>query len=250
MAKQSSIIKLEGTIDDITFVKTADGYMAKKVSRVSASTMANSLSFQRTRENQAEFGRACKANRVIRHAFNTLLTNAKGKRVIARLTKELMKAVKADIVNPRGLRTVTDGELGFLKGFEFNNSNNLKTTLTVPYTTSIDRVTGVMQVDVPSLVPTEAVKAPEGATHYRLVCGAAEINFDTEEYKTDTKESTYLPLIPTTAPALGLTATVPAASTHPLFMVVGIQFFQQVNGIFYVLKSGEHNALSLVEIDS
>jgi hypothetical protein len=36
MAKQRGVIKLEGTLDDITFLKTSDGYMAKVKSAVSA----------------------------------------------------------------------------------------------------------------------------------------------------------------------------------------------------------------------
>ena len=250
MAKQASIIKLEGTIDDITFVKTADGYRAHKVKRVSASAMASSPAFQRTRENMAEFGRAAKANRLLREAFSNLLTNAKGKRLISRLAKEMMKVIKADVVNPRGSRTVTNGQLGFLQGFEFNSGASIRETLSVILNTSIDRATGIMSVDVPSLVPTETIKAPEGATHYRIVCGAAEVNFDLEEYKTDIKQSTYLPWTAATATALSLTTNAPAASTHPLFLVVGIQFFQQVNGTYYALKSGEHNALSLVKVDA
>ena len=250
MAKQSSIIKLEGTIDDITFLKTQDGYRARKVSRISASAMANSPGFQRARENQAEFSRAGKAGRVLRHAFNTLLQNAKGKRVIARLNKELMKAIKADAINPRGLRNVVNGNLGFLRGFEFNNNANLKTTLSVVCTTSINRATGTATVEVPSLVPSEAIKAPEGATHYRIVCGAAAINFEAETFNADIQMSGYQPWTAATAAALTITANVPAASTHPLFLVMGIQFFQQVNGVYYALKSGVHNALSLVEVDS
>jgi hypothetical protein len=250
MAKQSSIVKLEGTIDDITFIKTADGYRARKAVRISASTIATSKAYQRTRENMAEFGRAGNANRVLRHAFSTLLTNAKGKRVIARLHKEMMKAIKADKVNPRGLRNVIDGELGFLQGFEFNNGASMKDTVAAVFTTSIDRASGIGKVDLPALVPTEVIKAPEGATHYRLVCGGAEIDFATEVFVTDIKESVYQPLTAATAPALGLSVTLPAASTHPLFLVVGIQFFQEVNGIYYPLKSGEHNALSLARVAS
>lgn len=249
MAKQSSIIKLEGTIDDITFVKTEDGYIARKASRISASAIASSPNFQRTRENMAEFGRAGKAGRVVRHAFSTLLQNTKSKRVTSRLVKELMKSIKADSVNPRGQRTVADGNLGFLQGFEFNTDAQLKTTLSAVYTTSIDRATGSATVDIPALVPTEAIKAPVEATHYRVICGAAAIDFANETSTTAIQQSPYLPLTGTTAPALNLSASLPAASTLPLFLVVGIQFFQEVNGAHYVLKSGVHNALSLVKVD-
>ena len=148
------------------------------------------------------------------------------------------------------MRNVVDGELGFLKGFEFNYGASLKDTLSVVITSTIDRATGIATVEVPSLVPTETITVPEGASHYRLVCGAAEIDFENETYQTDIKQSPYLPWTAATAPALSLPANVPAASTHPLFLVVGVQFFQEVNGTYYTLKTGEHNALSLVKVDN
>ncbi|ANE51568.1 hypothetical protein [Flavisolibacter tropicus] len=250
MAKQASIIELQGTIGNITFVKTQDGFRARKAARVSAATIASSAGFQRTRENMAEFGHAGTTGRVLRQAFSILLKNAKGKRVTSRLLKEMMKVVKADTVNPRGLRNVVDGELGFLQGFEFNNSADLKTTLAALYTTSINRATGLMTVNIPALVPTETIKAPEGATHYRVVCGGAEIDFKAETYTADFEESPYLPWTATTAAALSLTANVTPASELPLFLVMGLQFFQEVNGTYYALKTGEFNALSIVKVDA
>jgi hypothetical protein len=50
MAKQRSIIKLDGTISDITFYKTKDGYLAKEKSSISASRIATAPEFERTRE--------------------------------------------------------------------------------------------------------------------------------------------------------------------------------------------------------
>lgn len=49
MAKQKSIIKLEGTIGGITFLKTSDGYLAKEKSEVSKSRISSDPAFARTR---------------------------------------------------------------------------------------------------------------------------------------------------------------------------------------------------------
>ena len=73
MAKQRGIIKLEGTIGDITFQKTQDGYLAKEKSSIPASRIATDPAFQRTRENNAEFGRAGKAGKVLRNALRGAL---------------------------------------------------------------------------------------------------------------------------------------------------------------------------------
>jgi hypothetical protein len=249
MAKYKGLFKgKEGSIGDVTFAKTKDGYQMREKNEVSAEAIATSPTYQRTRENMAEFGRAGKASRLLRTAFNTLVQSVKDRHVSSRLVKEMMQAVKADSVNPRGQRTVTDGDLSFLKGFEFNNGADLNGTLTALYTTVINRATGVINVDILPLVPIRAIKAPIGTTHYRVVCGAAEIDFDAETYTTDIEESAYLPWTAAMAPSLSLTANVPAASTHPLFLVVGVLFFQEVNGLYYELKSADHNALRLVDV--
>ena len=76
MAKQKGIFKVEGTLDDVTFYKSKDGFMVREKGGISAQRMATDPAFVRTRENQAEFGRAGKAGKVFRSAFRTLLQNA------------------------------------------------------------------------------------------------------------------------------------------------------------------------------
>jgi hypothetical protein len=58
MARQKSIIALEGTLGNITFFKSRDGYMAREKGGVNPDKIANDPAFERTRENNAEFGRA------------------------------------------------------------------------------------------------------------------------------------------------------------------------------------------------
>ena len=77
MARQKGIIKLKGTIGDISFYKTSDGHLAREKGSIDASRIANDPAFQRTRENGSEFGRAGKGGKVIRNAIRVLLQNAK-----------------------------------------------------------------------------------------------------------------------------------------------------------------------------
>ena len=94
MAKQTGIIKLKGTIGGISFYKTSDGHLAREKGGIEASRIANDPAFQRTRENGAEFGAAGKGGKVLRNAIRVLLQNAKDKRVVSRLTTDLLKIVK------------------------------------------------------------------------------------------------------------------------------------------------------------
>jgi hypothetical protein len=49
--------------------------------------------------------------------------------------------------------------------------------------------------------------------------------------------------------ALNLTNALTAQSTLPIFLLFGIEFYQEVNGIYYPLKSGSYNALTLVAVN-
>ena len=51
MAKLSGILKIEGTLENLTFYKTQDGHLVKTKGGVSADRIANDPTFQRTREN-------------------------------------------------------------------------------------------------------------------------------------------------------------------------------------------------------
>ena len=73
--------------------------------------------------------------------------------------------------------------------------------------------------------------------------------FENETFITDAKQSGILPWDNTATAALNLANAVTANSTHPLFLLLGIQFFQQVNGVNYPLKNGAYNALSLVKVN-
>src|SRR5690606_19923367 len=142
MAKQAGIIKLKGTIDDISFYKTADGHLARAKGGVDRNRILNDPAFQRTRENNSEFGTAGKGGKLVRAALRHLMQFAKGRLVVGRLTKELLTVVKSDTINERGMRTIENGLLEIMKGFDFNINAPLGTTLYAGYVAAFNRITG------------------------------------------------------------------------------------------------------------
>jgi hypothetical protein len=248
MAKQSGIIKLEGTIGDISFYKSQDGYLAREKGGVAADRIKNDASFQRTRENGEEFGRAGAAGKVLRNALRLLIQSVADNRMVSRLTKKMMEVVKADATSTRGQRNVLDGEVELLNGFDFNLSGLLKTTFHAPYTSTIDRVTGALHVVIPAFIPENDVVAPAGATHLRLVSAGASIDFEAETYDVATSKSADIEIGQVATAAIDLLNQLPVNSTHPLFLALGIEFYQQVNGVNYPLSNGSFNALALVNI--
>lgn len=248
MAQQKGILPLKGTIGNITFYKSKDGYLAREKTSITKERIANDPAFARTRENGAEFGRAGQAGKVLRTALRSLLLSTADSRMLSRLTREMMKVIQADAINERGLRNVIDGEAELLEGFEFNENSKLGTSLFAPYTATIDRVTGALGVNIPSFVPVNMVAAPSGATHFKLVSAGVEIDFENKTYVVDVSNGVSMPLNAAPTAVLTLEHTVTANSTKPLFLVLGIEFYQEVNGSQYSLKNGAFNALALVKV--
>ena len=250
MAKQKGIIKLDGTIGGITFYKsTQDGYLAREKGGVSGDRIANDPNFQRTRENGDEFGRAGKAGKLLRNSIRAMLQNASDSRMVSRLTQKMVEVIQEDATNPRGQRNVIDGEAELLAGFEFNISGKLGTTLYAPYTSTIDRVAGTLAVNIPAFVPLNMIAAPGGSTHFKIFSAGTEVDFENETFVVATSETAVLPWDTTATPVINLSNAVTANSTHPLFLALGIELYQEVNGQMYPLKNGAYNALALVKVD-
>jgi hypothetical protein len=248
MAKQRGIFKAEGTIDEITFYKSKDGYLIRQKGGISAERMATDPAFERTRENQKEFARAGKAGKVLRSALRSLLVNATDRLLVSRLFTAMMKVVKADATSDRGQRNVLDGELELLEGFEFNEGGKLTQTLFAPFTASIDRATGLLSMQVPSFIPTNMITAPAEATHYQIVSAGGFIDFTTGTNGIVTKATEMLAIDGEPSAVIDHVLDGGADATRPMFIVLGISFYQEVNGKNYSLKNGAYNALSVVKV--
>ena len=245
MAKQTGIIKLKGTIGDISFYKTTDGHLARGKGGIDPERIKNDPAFQRTRENGSEFGTAGKGGKLLRNAIRILLQNAKDKRVTSRLTTDILKVVKTDAGNPRGQRTIQGGTFGLLANFEFNINGKLASTLFAPFTNAFDRVTGKGTMNIPAFSPAVRIAAPAGTTHYKIVMGLAELDFAEETFVFENDETDILPYDNADTALIDLEANVTANSTKPVIQVIGVEFYQEVNGEMYPLKNGSYNALAV-----
>ena len=92
------------------------------------------------------------------------------------------------------------------------------------------------------------IAAPSGTTHFKVISGGAEIDFEAETFIEQHSETAILPWDAVATVAIAQTNAVTPASTKPLFLALGIEFYQQVNGQMYSLKNGAYNPLSLVAV--
>ncbi len=97
-------------------------------------------------------------------------------------------------------------------------------------------------------VPSTMIAAPSGTTHFKIISAGAAIDFEGETFEVVNSETAILPWDSTPTLAIDHDNSVTAKSTHPLFLALGVEFYQEVNGQMYPLKNGAYNPLSLVQV--
>lgn len=245
MARQSGLIKIKGTLDNVSFYKTKDGHLARMKTSVDAKRIATDPAFERTRENNAEFGNSASAGKLLRDAVRPLAMNASDGRVTSRMTQVMSKIKNLDATSDRGARNVAIGitdpaAAGYMKGFEFNKIAKLSSILFSTY--AVDGVTGI--ISLTNLNPLNDIVVPSGATHVTFSGGFAGIDFsigDRELFKTNQENFA----IDGTLQTFDLTPLGVPTMTNKI-IILKMEFYQEINGMQYPLKNGAYNALQIV----
>lgn len=247
MAKQDGILKIEGTLESLTFYKSTDGYRVRKKGGVSRNRILNDPAFIRTRENVSEFGECATAGKLFRLAAGSLISRAKDGKLTSRLTGVLSKVKNNDLVSPRGQRTVAKGletAAGklLLRGFDFNGKAPMDSVLRSAYV--LDSATGT--VDFGSLKASEHLNSPSGATHYAMQAAVLQIDLAGKTYGLSASEIQNAALSPEAVSFSLEPPGIPSGDGVLLYLLL-IEFFQEVNGVQYPLKNGSHNVLHVLE---
>lgn len=248
MAKQGGILQIQGTLENLTFYKSADGLLVRTRGGVSKQRIMNDPAFVRTRENGAEFGHSANSGKLLRNAVGSMVFKAKDRKLSSRLLKVMSQLKNLDTVNARGMRKVAEGLNDpngklLLKGFDFNERAALQSVLYSPI--AVDPLTGT--VTIADFNPMEQLRGGDGATHFSLQ--SAYLNLD---FETGASAITYSPAVsfPITngiiSPTLTPTA-VPAGNGTQLFFLL-VEFFQEVNGVPYLLNNGAFNVLNCLDV--
>jgi len=252
MAIQNSIIKLRGSIDDLVFLETKNGHkVRKKAKAVSKEIIAADPRYARLRENMSEFSGAVSATRLLRAAVKEAMHDCTDNRIFNRLTKAMFAVLVTDPVSERGQRNVMKGDLSLLKEFSFNNTAILSAIFKADISTGIDRAAGKLTVNIPAFIPADNIVSPAGATHCRFHSAGTEVNFDNGQYVSKLVESAAIAVGDNLATAaIHFQHQLTAGSANPLFLLLGIRFYQEVNGKLYPLKNKAFNALLVTDADS
>ena len=76
MARQTGLVKFNGTLGGLTFYKSQDGYLVKEKGGVSGERIKTDPRFARTRENGDEFKIAAQSGKLLRDSVRLMMLNA------------------------------------------------------------------------------------------------------------------------------------------------------------------------------
>lgn len=251
MPKQAGIFPIEGTMGNVTFYKSEEGYLIREKGGVSKERIATDPKFARTRENNSQFGLNAKAGKLVRDAIAALLKKAKDKRVTSRLTKVMSEVAKYDRVSIRGQKKIAialenEAACNILKGFNFNNQAIMETILTAPC--SLTPESGI--VEILDFIPEEQINAPAGATHVGFKSAFTALNFAKGQTQTAYSDQIILPLNLTLVSVVLNPNTIPQAGASAKLMIsILVEFYQELDGVKYPLLNGAYNALSILDIE-
>ena len=244
MARQTGIIGIQGTVGGLVFSK--NGNISQKPQGDKAA-FASAPSRARTRENAAEFGLAAKYSKLLRDSLRAAIASAGDSQVAARLTKVMREVIGLDDTNDRGQRVFDSSNAAPLLGFDFNANSGIGQTMYFPY-----ELTGAgadVTMSIPALNPGSDIATPQGATHFEIVFAASALDMEMKTF-TNAVVAAPLGILPVNSLLLvnqSMVATFAAApaAAELVVGVVGINFYQQINGKYYALNNNSTNPLAI-----
>ena len=244
MARQEGLLRLNGTLEGITFyylngkpvARKAGGGFTRKAIKTSAAMV-------RVRETASEFGQCSRVKKVFKNALFPFFGKGRDADLHTR-TLQLFLAIKdCDVVSERGKRTVAQGLLTapgrkLLEDFVF-------TEMAVPYSrAAYDTSTHQLELD---LLAQEALAFGSGATHLEVCFGVLVFDFEGLIATLYPSE-----VVRVAADAVGgsltLAPTTPPTGEGMQFAVVSYRYVQEVNGAFYPLKDGKGFGVRVLEV--
>jgi hypothetical protein len=201
------------------------------------------------RQKGVEVKTAVMAARMVRRTVGSRLPYKRDRKVVQRLNRELMRVIRGDIINPVGYRNADDGAIELLEGFEFNETCKMSDTFLAPYTCSIDRVDGTLTIRIAPFIPANCMLTTGYATHFKLVCIGAAIDFkDEEDYDVSWEHLPALSLNGLVTKPIEFVHKIKTNNTSSMFLALGIQFYQLTKTSKYHLYHHVLKSLAIVKV--
>lgn len=249
MARLEGLIKLNGTVGDLSFYKTkANGTQVRMKGGVSGDRIANDPAFVRTRENGAEFGRAQQLGKKLRELLRDALFQNADSRFSYRLANRLLKVIQMDNVQVRGERTLIAENMILLQDLECNERASLSGITLKPVSFGYDRSTGEGTLACDQLIPKHHISQLAGATHVQYTLVLQEFSGDETDLRPVIQRSAFIDLNEVEPVELEVMASLTADASKTVILLASTGYYQHVNGAYYPLANGLYNAMTVKRV--
>ena len=263
MAKNKSIIKLNGTLGELTFYQSGGEALVKQKTSLNGNKIKTDPKFQRTRENNQEFGGAAMIAKAFRSGFVGISKGITDKEWYQNCQKGYLKAIKLG-PGSRGQRAYeVNNAPNIFNGLNFNATNHYDSIMLAPSSFTVNPDRNQVTWNIPDFNIIDYVNAPIGATHLRFVLAIATLS----GYTYQNSEGIYMPNVPQQneqsafswsnyLPINAQSGTIDintdlnlGAALDPnvaLNVATGIVFYQEGNNTMYELSSA--NAMKIAQV--
>lgn len=187
MAKVIAPFKISGTLDEINFINTPDGNIArlKRDKFMTSKEFMENPVYERIREQGKEMGYASVKSRIFRMLAAEFFKKSKEVSFAGRANKIILEIMNEDNLNPKGKRTLEEGMKSpflheILIGFEGNKNKPLSQVLLKDFEHSPD----YKNLKITDFIPKIHLYWPEEATHVHLALAVANWNFHNDSFET------------------------------------------------------------------
>ena len=264
MGRQVGLIKVKGNIGGVSFYKSNGEDLARVANGPSKDKIQNDDNFVRTRENNSEFGGSATIAKSLRLALATSVQTMADNRLTSRLTA-LFKDILSRSTGTRGQRPiVVSTNRTLLENLEFNKNLSFASVFNAPFTFTNNTQRTQGTVTIAAFAPQTFVHAPAGATHFRLIAALGVVSDFTFNATTGKFEATdpalntlgavtygAITALNSAAPVnfslvTALPGTPTMTATANVMQCLGIEFYQRVGTVDYLLAQG--NCMKVIKV--
>ncbi|WP_148707176.1 hypothetical protein [Chitinophaga skermanii] len=170
------------------------------------------------------------------------------KTMYRRLSSQLLAALQQDVSHVRGERTVENGNLQGLKGFEFNKQTRFHRVCRASHQVQLNREKGTVDVTFDKFDPRYELTVPKHTTHFKMMLTVHAINFDTHQTDSYSTLTSTIPLHTQLQDGLALHLDFKPNDPRHLIVSLGIIFVEILDGREYEIKAGIHNAMCITRV--
>ncbi|RAJ05359.1 hypothetical protein LX64_02516 [Chitinophaga skermanii] len=233
-------------LEKLSVYPTANGFITS--ARQRKATNWNSESYEKIRSHRKEFGRAASTAAGIRLGFKQIIDLVPDTTMYRRMSSKLLDIIKQDTTHIRGERTVEEGQITELAGFQFNQQANFYRVCNMPPKVMLDRQLGTAQVSFPAFTPAHELRIPKNATHVQFVAAVHAINFDENDVRTQCVKGDMFSLHQPLTQGVTLDLQFDAHEKRHLFVSVGVVFIEVLHGRPYKVAGGHQNAMCITHV--